>query len=302
MGADIAVYAFFALSGVFVMVSYFHRSSPCKFIVHRLKRLLPAYFAVVLAAAVILAVISSYSFADYFLSSDWWKYVVSNMCLMNFLSPNLPGVFSGHIETAVNGSLWYVKVEVLFTLFFPLLVWGAGIIQKIFRVRRSLFVPLIAVCWCVLSLTIEVYQMQGEGVSWTFVRYVHSLQMFLVGILFSAFIPLLKSWKNFFKLLFLILIIFGIFAAFSGIVGLPFPRFLISTAVVLILIRLFMVETPFSAMNRNNVSYSVYLCHFPLIQLAVELFPDSYRVPLIFLLIACVAPLLYFGVEKRCNK
>ncbi len=39
------------------------------------------------------------------------------------MEPNLPGVFAGNPMTEVNGALWTLKIEVMFYLVLPLLLW-----------------------------------------------------------------------------------------------------------------------------------------------------------------------------------
>lgn len=298
-GADIAVYAFFALSGCFMVHSYRHRSSARDFVVHRLYRLLPAYFAVVLVSAFALAPFSTCTVQEYFLSSAWWKYLTANLSLLNFLSPDLPGVFTENAQSAVNGPLWYVKVEVAFTLLYPLLVFSARWLQRHLHRRVITFENLIAVLWLVLTVGVAVSQGQNASFSPVAVRYVHYVQMFLLGILFSLYFPLLKPWKNFLLLLCGMLVLLGITSGIGGNAAFPAIRFLSATAVVIVLLRIFMIRSPFSVLNRNNLSYSIYLCHVPLVQLVGQQCSGWYQVPLVLFAVACAAPLLYFGVERK---
>ena len=77
----------------------------------------------VVACALGFAAFSSLSLHDYYVSSGFWKYLAANLSFLNFLAPNLPGVFADHTVNAVNSSLWTMKVEVMFYAFFPLVAW-----------------------------------------------------------------------------------------------------------------------------------------------------------------------------------
>ena len=72
--------------------------------------------------ALLLWTVSSGELQDYF-SFDWLKYVVSNLVFLNFLHPNLPGVFETNKWQAVNGALWTLKIEVMFYAAVPIIVY-----------------------------------------------------------------------------------------------------------------------------------------------------------------------------------
>ena len=121
----LSVTGFFVISGFLIYQSYEHSSSLSSYFIKRMKRLLPAYWLVVIICAFGLVFLSTYSAEEYFLSKDWWQYLGANLCFLNFLHPSLPGVFENEMvrEASVNPALWTLKIEVGFYLILPALVW-----------------------------------------------------------------------------------------------------------------------------------------------------------------------------------
>ena len=119
----LSVTGFFVISGFLIADSY-ERSTLKSYFIKRAKRLLPAYWFVVIACAIGLVGLSSLAASDYFCNPDFWKYLGANLCFMNFLHPSLPGVFESACisESSVNPALWTLKIEVGFYLILPLLI------------------------------------------------------------------------------------------------------------------------------------------------------------------------------------
>jgi len=120
----LSVTGFFVISGFLIAQSFEHSSSVRSYFSKRARRLLPAYLFVIFGCAFGLAGLSTLPAAEYFTSPDLWKYLGANLCFLNFLHPSLPGVFDHPLisDTAVNGSLWTLKIEVGFYLVIPLLM------------------------------------------------------------------------------------------------------------------------------------------------------------------------------------
>lgn len=118
---DTAVQAFFLVSGYLVFSSYERSDTLKSYFSKRARRIYPAYFFVIVAAAFGLYFVSQENAAEYF-GLAWLKYVAANLTFLNFAAPTLPGVFTHNVVPAVNGSLWTIKVEVAFYLAVPVLV------------------------------------------------------------------------------------------------------------------------------------------------------------------------------------
>lgn len=113
--------AFFILTGFLTFYSYFKHPGAKEFAKRRFKRLVPSYAFVVLLCFFGCSLISELSFAEYFTSGQSYRYLVSNLLFLNFLGPDLPGVFTHNLAPAVNGSLWTMKVDIMFYVTVPLL-------------------------------------------------------------------------------------------------------------------------------------------------------------------------------------
>ncbi|MDR0662962.1 MAG: acyltransferase [Spirochaetaceae bacterium] len=123
----IAVCGFFIISGFLITKSYVESKNIKEYFVKRCRRLLPAYCFVVLLCAFGLSAFSSLPPGEYFTSPMLWKHIVASLCFLNFLQPALPGVFmqGGGAEkrvSEINGSLWTIRIEVLFYILVPFVV------------------------------------------------------------------------------------------------------------------------------------------------------------------------------------
>ena len=97
----IAVNVFFILSGFWVTQSFLKSGLIKNYTIKRCKKILPQYWLVVLICAVGLSVFSALPLHKYFISGSFYKYLAANIFTLNFIHPNLPGVFEG---LALNGS------------------------------------------------------------------------------------------------------------------------------------------------------------------------------------------------------
>lgn len=122
LSAGTAFHAFFVVSGYLIYASYERTPSLRDYFGKRARRIYPAYLCVVLACAFGLYFASGLPPAAYF-NGQWLRYLLANLTFLNFLAPTLPGVFTAQNVAAVNGALWTIKIEVGFYLCLPLIVW-----------------------------------------------------------------------------------------------------------------------------------------------------------------------------------
>lgn len=115
---DLSVKCFFVISGFLVMMSYEKANTIQEYLSKRIRRIYPGYLTVIIITSFLGFAFSTNSFQSYF-SITWIKYILANLSFMNFLHPDLPGVFSMNPNTSVNGALWSLKIEVMFYVLIP---------------------------------------------------------------------------------------------------------------------------------------------------------------------------------------
>jgi peptidoglycan/LPS O-acetylase OafA/YrhL len=259
VSASFAVQAFFVVSGFLVTMSFENSSSMMSYVSKRLRRIAPAYIAVIVAAGIGLAAMSSLPFSSYFTDERLWRYVAFNLVLSNFSAPDLPGVFQSNYMTAVNGSLWTIKIEVAFYCLVPFLVWVTRRVG-VFKVLATVFV--VSIAWKIgfeaaaTATGMEIYsklakQLPGQlcffaGGAWAYYRTrdgrAISAVLAAIGVVVYA---LSGGW--FYNLIAPLAVTAVVYwAAISG------PRL------------------PAVA-KHGDFSYGVYLWHFPLVQTFVAL-------------------------------
>ncbi len=113
LSPQFAVKGFFIISGLLIYRSYARSSTVTSYFEKRARRIYPAYFAIITAAAIALFPLSTFPTRQYW-GMGLGKYLAANLVFLNFLAPSLPGIFTSNITTAVNGALWTLKIEVAF--------------------------------------------------------------------------------------------------------------------------------------------------------------------------------------------
>lgn len=253
---------FFAMSG-FVLVGGILKGQPYStFVKKRIWRICPSYFFVIILSALLLAFISPIGLYNYFTDSGLYKYLIANLSFLNFLHPDLPGLFEDGVNNAVNGSLWTMKVEWQLTLTAPILIW---LIKKyrLSLIKITVFIIVSSLAYKLLFnyLYLEngkkIYEILGR-------QFMGQTFFFYMGILIYCY------YEQFKQRLPLLIIVSGIIYCIFCIVESDIYNPLFQPLVITIFfmgLSLLPKNLARYIDGGNNISYEIFLCHYPIIQL-----------------------------------
>jgi peptidoglycan/LPS O-acetylase OafA/YrhL len=200
--------------------------------------------------------VSSKSAAEYF-SGGWIKYLVANLTFLNTLQLSLPGVFEGHRETAINGALWTMKIEVMFYAAVPMLVY---MFKRFGRLPIIVLAYLLSIAY--VFILGKIFERTGAHVCMVLARqFPGQLAYFMVGAAAYYYLPLFERYIK-------ILLPAGAMVLFldhSYALPLLSP---IALGILVIFCALFFYMGNFS--KYGDFSYGIYILHFPIIQILLD--------------------------------
>lgn len=281
---------FFVLSGYLVSMSWDLRPGWRPYAERRLRRIVPAYAVVVLVCAVGGVLLSSEGWRDYFGAPAWWRHLIANLTFLNFLQPGLPGVFTANpLPGAVNGALWTIKVELMFYAVVPFFMgavrrWGATPVLLVGYV--------LSACWWTFFTDWAVQS--GRPVGHEIAKQMPGqLMYFLAGAWAWCERERVARWGAAWGL-----------AGLSGLVGLTWldgprtagadlPDVLVPACLAAFVSWLAVGVKPVPSLDlRHDLSYGIYLWHFPVIQTLVSVGAFQLAPWPAALLVALLVPLI----------
>ncbi len=290
ISSTLAVQAFFVISGFLIFQSYDRSSSIKSYASKRIRRILPAYALVIIASAILLGFASSLSFRDYIAQSAVWRYVAANIVFVNFLCPELPGVFQDNPVRAVNGALWTLKIEAAFYVAVPICVW---LFKHIGRTRTLVVIYLLSVLYAV-------------GTTWLAAARHNAAFLELGRQLpgqMSYFVAGAAIYYNFdrFRANRALCAAAGVILFVCSALFLPFLLRPVSVALLVMSVAFGPHMGRFG--KSGDFSYGIYIVHFPILQALIATGLPRYSLTA-FLLVAVLAVLtaailLWHLVEKR---
>ncbi len=259
-----AVGGFFAISGFLMYPNYTRHNNLLRYTRQRARRILPPYIFIVIAAAIVFSAISTLSPSEYFSSKGFFEYLGANLSFLNWLQPELPGVFQGpqYISPAVNGSLWTMKVEWCLYFSVPIFVWLQSRMKKLRKYWLALAVIIISIAYrIVLSY---LYFASGNEIYSILRRQIFGqLSFFYAGMLIYFIKDTFVRYPVVFLMLGILLRIMMNISVTCFVILEPF-------SISFIVLSLSLLPFDIKALrHRNNVSYEMYLFHYPIIQLGI---------------------------------
>ena len=250
IAAELAIQGFFIVSGLLVYGSLERSHSLADYAGKRVRRLYPAYATIIVVPALASLFLS---FGQDGAIAETLRYLGANLIFLNFVEPNLPGLFEGHRFTQVNGALWTLKIEVMFYLALPILALILTRLKSLWWVGIGAFV-LAAFAWIEL---VQAFQWaHADQLS----RQLPGQMMF-----FAAGMALWELQDRLRPHAWLCLLIGGAaLAAAAFVPGLEALRVLGLSGLVV-----GVAFTPGPALNAarwGDISYGVYIVHFPIVQ------------------------------------
>lgn len=279
---------FFCISGFLMYPSFEKRPHMLSYLRNRAIRILPPYFSIVLACAFGLVAVSSLTAGQYFSSPGFWKYLLANMAFLNWLAPALPGVFDGpeFFTSAVNGSLWTMKVEWMFYFSIPFFF----MIFRRLRMRPALLAAIISVLsmcfaiWAAYMLNVtgkNIYEILGR-------QFMGTISYFYIGVIGYM-------CRDFISRHTVILLVLGVLITVIPLFCTDYLPFITSPIGVSMMVLALSLcpHKLFNTTHKNNFSYSIYLFHIPVIQVLIWSGLTQYHT-LAFITIMVVVTLLAY--------
>ena len=293
------LYIFFGLSGYLVFRSLLRDPRPLRFIEARLLRIYPGWVVSMVFCVLLGASITTVPQAAFWRDPLTWHYLLHNVPILTtpteFL---LPGVFGTARWSAVNGSIWTVKYELLCYA----VILGLHGLAAALRVRRAaLLAPVTAGLVAVYIHHIATTPNPDSAVF--FARYndfnlIRFSMTFLAGSLYAACEPLSERVRLLFLMVPGGLITFGLSPSFA--------RAGIILLLTLAIIELGKSPLLFSRAYRRvgDLSYGTYLYAYPVQNLVTSRLFDGRNLPLVvavsLTIILTLAYLSWRFVERPC--
>lgn len=249
---ELAISGFFIISGFLIAKSYENSKSLKEYILKRIKRIVPAYFFVIIVCAIFLVFISENSFSNYFLNIQFWKYLIANLTFQNYIEPCLPGVFNKNLMCAVNGALWTIKLEESFYLLVPFFYF--------FVKRKKMNIFFLTIIIYLFSISYFNYFV---SIDYRIAKQLPgALAFFITGIIIYKNFPFFIKWRHY--LVVPCLIIFFVEQYI-------FKSHILKPAVFGFIV--FYMAYNIKFLNNfgkyGDFTYGIYIFHFPIIQIFV---------------------------------
>lgn len=241
---DLAVHLFFIVSGFLIFWSYDTDQNNKRFYIKRFFRIYPIYVLLIVLQTVFFALNTS----DYI---SLFRYFLFNSIFLNFLAPSVGEVLSGLQVDAINGSLWTLKNEIIFYLLIP-------VIHKLYSKFGLKFI--------VFSYGMSVFYMflvNYLGYDKLLVQFPAQVRLFAVGIFLYHLTKIQNTEYRIQNYIYVIALLSILFVVLFNNIYFKYLLYPVCLGFVMLAIVFYLkiIKIEF------DFSYSLYVFHFPVIQL-----------------------------------
>lgn len=289
--ANFAVKGFFAISGYLIYQSYIKSHGLLDYLEKRIRRIYPAYFLAIIICLLIGILTSSLGWINIITSHKTIAYVLSNLVFLNFMQPTLPGVFEGNSVQALNGALWTIKVELMLYACVPIIAY---LFKKINPVLNFLWILCIGTFWVFYFEKISAFSFSAEIAR----QFPGQLPYFVFGSLIAANPKFIKWLPQIAILGFFTLLATDDYTLSLCVRPLAFGAIILSLCML--------NPSKLNIGRAGDFSYGIYLFHFPMVQLMLNIGLYKYNPYLgllsTFVLTVLLSFISWHFVEKRFLK
>ncbi|RWS45283.1 acyltransferase [Bacillus mycoides] len=306
-----AVIVFYVLSGFVLSMALYHsKTNYWGYLIKRFVRIyIPYYFWIIITFALFI-LFSPYEVVglrDWFY--DRWQGYITKLDIINHFV-----LLNNFFTENYNPVIWSLAQEMRISIVFPFLFL---LFYKLSWKKTILF----ALSFSLISIFLNMLHIgKAEGFYNGYADTLHFTSMFMVGMLLFKYqeklIYLYQNMKKFNKGF---LIVLGIILYLYSILIYGISRndttFLLKDWGVVMGVSIFIIMAMSNLkvkafLNKSvfvylgEISYSIYLCHFPIMMVLFKLLYT--KIPIFFLLILCITMTLLFSIvsyhliEKKC--
>ncbi|MEH7786650.1 acyltransferase [Bacillus thuringiensis] len=306
-----AVIVFYVLSGFVLSMALYHsKTNYWGYLIKRFVRIYIPYYFWIIVTFVLFILFSSYEVVglrDWFY--DRWQGSITKLDILNHFV-----LLNNFFTENYNPVIWSLAQEMRISIVFPLLFL---LFYKLNWKKTILF----ALSFSLISVVLNMLHIgKAEGFYNGYADTLHFTSMFMVGmLLFKYQEKLIYSYRNMKKFKKGFLITLGVILYLYSILIYGFSRndttFLIKDWGVVMGVSIFIIMAMSNLkvkafLNKSvfvylgEISYSIYLCHFPIMMVLFKLLYT--KIPILFLLILCITMTIlcsivsYHLIEKKC--
>lgn len=252
----LAVSVFFLTGGVLIAKSMERTKSFQKYFKTRCIRILPLLMIVVVLTIFFGAFVTELSFRDYISNTTTWRYLLNGVFV---LQHSLPGVFEHNVfGNTVNGSLWTLPVEFLCYI-------ACFVIYKLnFMIKKKIWFVIV------LFLLSAIFGMQILSAlsQPLLISAIQPCWLFLSGIFYYTYRNKIILDYRLFLLSFILMVA-------SFVLSLTYIAIWVWMPYVVIYLAFMKSQCGTKLAKLGDLSYSIYLCAFPIQQMFVAVFGES---------------------------